>query len=124
MDRDAYGRRSSDSLSIYKFIGAVILGASLSSMVILITLTTYNQSLPTSPNSSMNMYEKYKSHSINYSDQLYNRVGEVTDLVTTYQRTTQYRLDVLEKEVEALRSQLKSQVHITNTNTNSQGMKP
>jgi len=122
MDRDEYGRRSSDSLSIYKFIGVVVLGASLSSMVILITLTTYNQSQPSSPNSSMNMYEKYKSYSINYSDQLYNRVGEVTDLVTTYQRTTQYRLDVLEKEVETLRGQLKSQVSIVNTN--NQGVKP
>lgn len=124
MEGDKYGRRSSDSFTISKFIGAVILGASIASMIIIISITTYNQSLPTSPNSSMNMFEKYKAYSRNYSDQLYNRVGEVTGLVTTYQRTTQYRLDVLEKEIDALRSQIKSQVNITNTNNQGVESKP
>jgi len=107
------------SNEVTKHLPAVMLGAGVASMILILTFALYRESQPTSPTASLNMYDKYREYSSHYADQLYNRVGDVTDTVDSYQRTTDYRITQLELQLEALRKQMASQVTINNTNTNT-----
>ena len=117
-------RRSSDRIEdhhiMWKHLVSAALGASVSSMVLLSVYFVYSDNYNSSPTASLEMYEKYKDYSGQYANQLYNRVGNVTDVMTSYKRTTDYRLDQHDKLIESIQKQLAEQkaTHITNTNTN------
>ena len=118
-------RRTTDRVEdhniIWKYIASMVAASSTTTMILLVIYFIYSDSGSGSPTASLDMYDKYKQYSSQYADQLYNRVGGVTDVVTSYKRTTDYRLDQHEKLIESLQRQVSDQraTFITNTNTNN-----
>jgi hypothetical protein len=116
-------RRASDRVEdhniIWKYIASMIAASSTTTMILLVIYFIYSDSNSSSPTASLDMYDKYKQYSSQYADQLYDRVGGVTDVVTSYKRTTDYRLDQHERMIESLQRQMSEQraTFITNSNT-------
>lgn len=118
-----FSDRMEDHSVMWKYIASGVAAASTTAMLLLVVYFVYSDSRSTSPTASLDMYDKYRQYSSQYADQLYDRVGNVTDVVTSYKRSTEFRLDQHEKMIEALQKQISEQkaTYIMNNNTNTQG---